>query len=140
MKEERQKILAMLAEGKITPEEAEKLLEALGTSAPDSTAGESPRKKHPRWLRIQVDPRSTNGCQERVNIRVPLMLLRTGLKLGALLPGSVRGRVSTALGEQGIDVDLSNVDAKTADELVNALSELNIDVEADDHNIRICCE
>ena len=75
---ERKKILEMLAAGKITAEEAEKLLdkiEGAGRAAVQSAGhdNESGEKK-PRFLRIEVE----KPGQDQVNIRVPLAFARAG--------------------------------------------------------------
>ena len=137
MSEERRKILSMLAEGKISTDEAERLLRALGAPA-EEPAGHDP--KRPRWLRIQVEPTGGDGRGERVNVKIPLLLLRTGLKLGSVLPGSVRGKVCTALGDRGIDLDLSKLTPESMDELVSSLSDICIELKSGDENVRICCE
>lgn len=69
MNEERMKILNMVAEGKLSPEEGSKLLEALGEGTAPAAAS-SARAGTARWLRIRV----TDGGQ-RVNVNVPLKLL-----------------------------------------------------------------
>ena len=86
--ENRRQVLDMLAQGKITADEAERLL-----SLVDQPAGAEPRgaetsearKPVPKYLRVVVgdgnDPQS-----EHVNIRVPMGLIRAGVKLAALLP------------------------------------------------------
>ena len=137
MNEERRKILGMLAEGKISADEADQLLGALGTSS-DGSAGDRP-KKRPRWLKVQVEP-CGGGSGDRVNVKIPLRLLRTGLKLGAVLPGSVKGKVVSALGTEGIDFDLDKLDCKSVDELIDSLGEVCIEVKSDDECIRVCCE
>jgi len=82
MNEERKQILDMLAAGKISAEDAERLLDKLGhgeasgtceTEYPPAASGEKP--KNPKYLRVHVD--SADG--DKVNIRVPLALIRTGI-------------------------------------------------------------
>jgi hypothetical protein len=71
--DERLQILRMIEGGQITPEEAAKLLDALG----------EPRKGEgsPRWFRIRVTDLNTG--KSKVNINLPLKLLEVGTKLGA---------------------------------------------------------
>ena len=143
MKDERRRILDLLAAGKITADEAEKLLEAVtetGRPEPDSQITET-GKPAPKYLRIQVEPTgdARNGG-ERVNIRVPLKLVKTGIKLGSLLPDSARGRVNEALGEKGIKIDVGKLDGEAVDELLSALTSLSIDVDDEKEKVRIFCE
>ncbi len=76
MNEEVMKILKMLEEGKITAEEAAKLLEALGASRRRETPPE-----RERWFRIRVTDLRTG--KQRVNVSVPLNLVSLGFSIGA---------------------------------------------------------
>ncbi len=146
MSEERRQILAMLAEKKITVEEAEQLLTALNepTSSHESSAPSAPhahegKKKEPKFLCVQVLPKGREGKRgDKVNIKVPLFLLKTGLKLKGVLPDGVGDKIKAKLGEKGID--LAGLDEKSFDELMQGLTELSIDVDDEDEQVRICCE
>lgn len=147
MSEERRRVLDMLAEGKITVDEAEKLLTALGAS--DAAAAEAPAelpappgKRAPKYLRV-VDEKGGNADGtggERVNIRVPLALIRAGIKLQALIPQHAREKVSGALRAKGIDLDLTTLVEKTGEELIAHLADLSIEVDKDNEKVRIFCE
>lgn len=89
--EERLKILTLLQEGKITADQAARLLEALETSS-SVKAGTRPtppamppfppaQSGSGRWLRVRVT--DTDTGKTRVNIRMPLSLVRSGIKMGA---------------------------------------------------------
>jgi hypothetical protein len=136
MKDERRRILEMLSSGKITVEEAERLLEAVSSGAGDHTERGAGK---PRYLHIVVEPDPANGGGERVNIRVPLKLIRAGLKLASFIPKGARSQVHQALLEKGIDVDFSNVKPEDMDELVEQLKQLTVDVEGKE-KVRIFCE
>jgi DUF4097 and DUF4098 domain-containing protein YvlB len=132
MSDERQRILKLVADGKATPEEAEKLLEALGKdeARSDSTDVKS-TSGMPKYLRVTVD--SAKG--DKVNVRVPLSLVRAGMKLTALVPKDV----SAQMEEKGID--LSALSTMESDELVEALRELEVNVDSADGDIvRVFCE
>jgi hypothetical protein len=136
MSEETKKVLEMLAEGKISPNDAERLLEKLAGTGQDSAGAakqESPNTasgKKPRFLRIVVD----KPGQDQVNIRMPLAFTRTGTKLLAVLPA----RVSEKLGELGIDVAaLGSTDEDWAAALGNA--DINVE-KGDGKKVRIFCE
>lgn len=87
--EERLKILNLVQEGKITPQEGVRLLEALAkTPAPRSASPAAvilppppTAPGGPRWLRVRVTDTSTG--KTRVNIRLPVTLLNAGVKMGA---------------------------------------------------------
>ncbi len=134
--ESQKKILEMLAEDKISVEEATALLEKLHTpqDAPPEASGNEEKtvtRKSARFLRVVVD--SADG--DKVNIRVPLSLIKTGIKLSALVPGPAAERMSS----HGFDLSqLSNLDGE---ELIQALNEMQIDVEsADGDNVRVFTE
>jgi len=128
--QERKQILEMLAQGKIHPEDAERLLDKLGTAeAADSATAASPSRL--KYLRVFVD--SSDG--DKVNIRVPLALIKTGIKLGAVLPD----HVSDKLDESG--VNLQKLTELDGEELNDALRELEVNVDSDDGDVvRIFCE
>lgn len=73
MKEERLQILQMLKEGKITVDEANSLLEALGAGG--STERLSPDERG-RFLRIRVAEKGT----QRVNVSLPLELIKVAAR------------------------------------------------------------
>lgn len=78
LKEERLKILELLQEGKITPQQAESLLSALMEPAAKESKSEITQKKGPfRMLKILVD--SEDGDKIRINIPVEFAkLLKKG--------------------------------------------------------------
>ncbi len=138
MSEERKKILEMLAEGKISAEDAERLLDKISGGAPEGmSAGTAPSAensappKKPRYLRIQVE----RPGEDNVNVRVPLAFTRTGSRLLAVLPR----RVSDRLSEQGID--LAALSALNDEDLAKALEELHVDIEkGNGKKVKIFCE
>ena len=129
MSEERKKVLAMLADGKITVDEAEQLLAALDRRAdlPDDR-GEADGGRRPKYLRVVVQNK-TGG--DNVNIRVPLALIRAGIKLGAVVPAEVRGKVQSALTDKGIDINLRGTDPDTVEQMITSLCDLSVDVSGD---------
>jgi hypothetical protein len=136
MAESRKKVLEMLANGKISVDEATALLERVGEGgeeeggqSSDKPSGDRPSKV--RYLRVTVD--SSSG--DKVNVRVPLSLVKTGIKLGALMPKEAAHAVS----EHGFD--LSALAKLDTDELISALAELQVDVDsADGEKVRVFCE
>jgi len=136
MSEERKKILEMLSEKKITAEEAERLLSAI---AKEERTDTGTAKKELKYLRIMVEPGPDSQNQDRVNIRVPLKLIRAGLKLAALIPKSAQSQVNDALHEKGIEVDFSQIKPEDLDNIVAQLDDLTVDVEGKE-SVRIFCE
>ena len=136
MSEERKKILEMLSQNKITAEEAEKLLSAISK---DSGTGTSAIKEEVKYLRVMVEPGPDSNNQDRVNIRVPLKLIRAGLKLAALIPKSAQSQVNDALHEKGIEMDFSQIKPEDLENIVRQLDDLTVDVEGKE-SVRIFCE
>jgi len=138
MAENKKRILEMVAEKKITVDEAIRLLELVDKPETSSTT-----KKTPRYLRIVINP-STEGRAEadveRVNIRVPLALIRAGVKLTSLVPTDVANKVDSALREKGIDFNLRNLKEEDIEQLVEALSDLEVDIEAGRGKVNIYTE
>jgi hypothetical protein len=125
-------------------EEADRLLETVsaGGAASAGTAGTAevaPARGGRKYLRVQVEPGSDSPGQERVNIRVPMKLIRAGIKLAAFLPGNTKAQVSDALREKGIDADLSKLSAQDIEELVSNLDDLTVNVEGKE-TVRIYAE
>jgi hypothetical protein len=135
MSNDRRKILEMLAEGKITADDADRLLGKIGGRGGGDGSDEPIPSTQPnqplKYLRVLVD--SDGG--DKVNVRVPIPLVRTGLLLTALIPAAA----SEGLRKQGID--LSGLSGLNGDELVEALRELNVDVDsANGDSVRVFCE
>lgn len=138
MSEETRKILEMLREGKLSVEEADRLLETVSAGGADAN-GTTRSRGDRKYLRVQVEPRSDSPNQEKVNIRVPMKLIRAGIKLAAFLPGNAKTQVTDALREKGIDADLSKLTAEDIEELVANLDDLTVNVEGKE-TVRIYAE
>lgn len=137
MSAERKKVLEMLAQGKITADEAEKILDKLTASASDqNSSNEKPEEgsasapKNPRFLRIVIE----RPGQDHVNLRMPLSLTRTG-KLLAILPS----RIAERLAEHGID--LSAFASLKGEDLAEAIETADINIDrGNGKKVRIFCE
>jgi hypothetical protein len=134
---ETRKVLDMLAEGKITSADAEKLLDKLQAAATEDDnplpAESTPGKK--RYLRIVVD----EPGRKQVNIRMPLGFLRSG---GYSMLGMLPVSVAEKLKERGIDIGAFRLHTgKGDDENLEILQQLNLDVDkGDGKKVRIFCE
>jgi hypothetical protein len=134
MDENKKKILEMLAENKISADEAYRLLNALenkgSTSEGTAKSGTAARIKS-KYLRVCIFSGSEHEDSpegDRVNVRVPMTLIRAGLKFTSLLPPEARVKVNGALHEKGIDFDMRNLKPEDMDELIEALSDLEVDM------------
>jgi len=131
MSEERKKILEMLAAGKISTDEAERLIAALETAETREQESQSPPSKggKPRYMRVVVD-----DCDHKVNIRVPMKLIRAGVKLSALIP-----QVAVDRAKEEAGIDLSQITPENLDEIINNLEDLTVDIDGKE-KVRIFCE
>jgi hypothetical protein len=133
MSAERMKILEMLAAGKISAADAEKLLDKLAEQASSEVKTEERSSSGPkqRFMRIVVD----KPGQEQVNIRMPLSFMRSGSHLLAVLPPKVNER----LAELGIDFSAGGEMNEKA--WADAVENMNIDIEkGNGKKVRIFCE
>ena len=149
MNEHRRQILEMLATGKITADEAEHLISALGQEPPPGPAApgtEPTSKPKPKYLRVLVeaiDKKDEEG-PTKVNIRVPLQLLRSGVRLANCIPAHARDRIDDALKDRGVEFDLSQIKPENLEEIIDQFNDLQLDVDHDekDNNVkvRVFCE
>ena len=141
MTEARRQILEMLAAGRINADEADRLIGALQGGHPgDATA--APAQPAPKYLRVIVDSNEKDDGPVHINVRVPLMLLRAGVRLASLIPSSAQAEVNRALREQGINVDVSQIKPENINEIIDQLRDLTVDIDhkSDDVKIKIFAE
>ena len=139
MNENSRRVLEMLSEGKVSVDEAERLL-SLVDEEPEATAEVQPlappRTGAARYLRVTVD----SDGEEHVDVRVPLALIKAGVKLRTLLPEQAAQGINTALQDNGINVDIHNLRTEDLEQLVDALSEVEVNVHDGDDKVRVYCE
>jgi hypothetical protein len=149
MNEHRRQVLQMLSEGKINADEAERLISALeepSAGKPSEKGSGSEGKTRPKYLRVQVDSEDDGGHDgpTKVNVRVPMQLLRAGVKLAGLIPAQALHRANDAIHEQGIPFDLTQIKPENLEELIDQLSDLSVDVDQKDHEskvkVKVFCE
>ncbi|MBD3333117.1 hypothetical protein GF356_09715 [candidate division GN15 bacterium] len=140
------KVLDMLAAGKITVDDAEKLLEALhqsgSPSEADSAELSSGGQKKAKFLCVHVDPkdgRSHGRHEGKVRVKIPLMLIKAGVKLGKFLPEGTRDQVNAKLSNHGLDINVSDLDSSDLNAFIESLQTSSIDVEDDKETVRVFC-
>jgi hypothetical protein len=141
----RRRVLDLLAQGKITVDDADQLLRALGASSPGSeptAAAEPAGRQDARWVRVTVNKAARDGRPpKQVSIRVPMSLVRGGVRLGAIFPQfTSRDSVGQHFREHGFDVDWSKLDLSQLDTVLQNLDETTIDVDKGKAQIRISYE
>ena len=138
MSENRRHILDMLAQGKITADEAERLIAAI-EKAPAGGAESAAPRTDARYIRVQVESEK-NGDDDgpaKVNIRVPVKLLRAGVRLAGLIPQEARERVNEAMREKGMAFDLDRLKPENLDVLIDELQDVSIDVDQKNGKARV---
>lgn len=158
MNENRRQILEMLSAGKITADEADRLLAALEPDtvpsarvyptsagvADSSTAAAV--KMRAKYLRVQVeaDPEMTGmKGPTTVNVRVPMQLLRAGVRLAGLIPKQAHDQLDEAFNKHGVPITLSQIKPENLEELIDHLEDLTVDVDGKDGNstrVKVFCE
>ena len=133
---ETQQVLQMLADGKITVDEAHKLLDKLSNALPAPIPPQTPQtpgsRPEPKVMHIDVSEKDHNV----VSIKVPLKLL----KLGVGLPEDMPAGVKTKLSSKGINLD--KIGDLSDSDFYEAFSDLSIDVDdpEDNSKVRIYCK
>lgn len=145
MSEDRGRILSLLAAGKITAEEAERLLDALDarSSAAATPAGtafagdpEPLLAALPKHLYVKVVAESGDN----VDVKIPIALVRSGLKLTSLIPPQAMDQISDTMSRHGMSVDFNNLKPEDIDELIGALREMEVNVDAKNGDtVRVYC-
>ena len=140
MSEQRKKILEMLSNGTITADEANRLLAAIEQNAQQVHTEPEKMKQKPKFLHVKVekDP-SIGGKHQNVDIKIPIMLLKAGMKLGSMIPESSKSEINSHLSSKGIHLDLNSMDSKDLDMILVALSESSIDIDTEKEKVKIFC-
>jgi hypothetical protein len=143
MNNDRRSVLQMLADGKINADEAERLINAMDGAGPASRPFESPatgnNKPPPKYLRVSVDATDDDG-PTKVNIRVPMALLRAGVRLTSLIPPGARDQVNAELAKNGVPFDIGQLKPENLEDLIAHLDDFSVDVDAQDAKVRVYCE
>jgi hypothetical protein len=147
MTEERRHILEMLAAGTINADEADRLIGALGGAPSNGTATATATatqpKPLPKYLRVMIDAKEGRDDKPvHINVRVPIALLRAGVRLASLIPPKAQEKVNEELRKNGLDLDVSQIKPENINELIDQLQDFSVDIdqEHDDVKIRIYCE
>ena len=142
MNEDRKRILGMLGEGKITADEAERLLDAMAPGAAPrlSSAPVADSNGSPKYFRVEVNAHEPGDTPTKVNVRVPMKLLRAGVRLSALIPPKARDEVNAAMARQGIPFDINQLKPENLDDLIEHLADFTVDVDSGDAKVRVFCE
>ena len=125
MAEERLRILGMLSEGKITNDEADKLLEAMAS-------------RNKQDMHIRVQPKEGKSS-ERVVLKVPLALVKAGLNFSKLIPKEAQEKVQESMDSKGIPFNRSEMKFEDLEEMFAVMEDLSIDVDTEESTIQVFC-
>jgi hypothetical protein len=130
----------MLAEGKLTPDDAEKLLQALEVKPRESEVVNQNRTMDVKgkYLFVQVDPKEGKSS-ERVSVKVPLALVKAGLNITKLIPAEAQDKIQSSMHDSGIPFNLGDIDPQNFDEIMEALEQMSIDVDTEESTVKVFC-
>jgi len=145
------RILDMLSGGKISVDEADRLLKAMSADPAAGTAATapSPDTTRARWIRINIHkPAKDDGHRPKdVNIRVPIAVVKGGMRLGALIGTFAGEKAARRMKAQGLDIDLSKINSDLSqmngpefDEFLRSLHDTNIEIDDGNAQVRITAE
>lgn len=140
----KQKIVDLLVQDKVSTEDALRLLgranesvrtnetpEEFGNNSPSATAlARFSAKNRPKFLRVLIQ----DGDSEKVDVRVPLKLVKLGMVSSDFVPPGVLDAVT----EHGID--LENLSGLSDDDFYEAFGNLRVDIVDDDSTVQVFCE
>ncbi len=140
MSEERKRILKMLAEGKISASEAEELLDALGSNGDsqrtETSTADSKISRNIKYMYVKV----LSAQQDNVDVRVPLGLIRAGMRFTSLIPPMAMEHINSSLKEKGMHFDLTSIKPEDIEELIKNLSDMEVNVKSKNGDtVRVYC-
>jgi hypothetical protein len=76
----------------------------------------------------------------QVNVRVPLQLLRAGVRLTSLIPPQALSQVNVELNKSGVPIDLTQLKPQHIEELIEQLDDVTVDVDQPEARVQVFCE
>jgi hypothetical protein len=151
------RILDMLAQGKITVDDASRLIEAVTAERPAETAAGAAAgadaapdgKRGMRWFRINIHKPAKDEAHRAkdVNIRVPVAVVKGGMRLGAIIATFAGKNAAHKMKKDGVDLDLSTINGDLSrmngaefDTFLRSLDETDIEIDDGKARVRITCE
>lgn len=149
MGDDRNRILDLLASSRISVEEATRLLDALDSSAGKSdgteAAAAAAKTGWPKFFsstsKLGDKPVTPGQAKflfvkvvsqqgDNVNVKIPLGVVRAGLKLTTLIPKPATDQINKAMADKGMAFDLNSLKPEDLQELVDALAEMEVEVDS----------
>jgi hypothetical protein len=136
MSEERMRILRLLSEGKLSPEDADKLIAAMEKQAVQAEAKPSDGKG--KYFYVLVEPKEGKSS-ERVSVKVPFALIKAGLNITKLIPMEAQEKIQESMHGSAFPFDFSSLDTQNMEEILEALEQMSVDVETDESTVKVYC-
>jgi hypothetical protein len=152
MSDETRRVLDLLAQGKITVDEADRLIAAVSADRPAETAAADTAtdgRPRVRWFRINIHKPAKDQTHKPkdVNIRVPVAVVKGGMRLGAIIATFAGEKAAQRMKDRGLDLDLSTINGDLSrlngaefETFLKSLDEMNIEVDDGKSQVRITCE
>ena len=140
MSDETKRVLEMVAAGKITVDEGERLLGALGAGPSVSPPPDESGRPAPRFLKMEAGSTGKDGKDESFRMRVPLDLIRAGVKLRTLIPEAKRDKINEKLRAKGIKGDVFEMSDDQIENLIRSLAELELEAGDGGDSFRLYME
>jgi hypothetical protein len=145
------RVLDMLSQGKISIDDADRLIKAMRTERPvDTGAGAASEGRAPvRWFRINIHKPAKDEAHKPkdVNIRVPIAVVKGGMRLGAIIATFAGEKAAQRMKERGLDLDLSTINGDLSrmngaefDTFMKSLDDMNIEIDDGRSQVRITAE
>jgi hypothetical protein len=146
------RILDMLSQGKITVDEADRLIKALSADPPTGTATTDTAadgRQRARWFRINIRKPAQDLAHkpQDVNIRVPIAVVKGGMRLGAIIATFAGEKAALRMKQRGLDLDLSTINGDLSrmngaefEAFLKSLDDMNIEIDDGRSQVRITAE
>ena len=78
--------------------------------------------------------------KDTVDVKVPLALLRTGLKLTSLIPPQAMEQINESMASSGMTIDFNSLKPEDLEDIIDSLGEMEVNIKsADGDNVRVFC-
>ena len=78
--------------------------------------------------------------KDTVDVKIPLALLRAGLKLTSLIPPQAMEQINESMAASGMSIDFNNLKPEDIEEVIESLREMEVNiVSTDGDNVRVFC-
>jgi hypothetical protein len=146
------RILDLLSQGKITVDDADRLIKAISAEVPAGTAAAETAAdggQRARWFRINIRKPASDQAHtpKDVNIRVPIAVVKGGMRLGAIIATFAGEKAALRMKQRGLDLDLSTINGDLSrmngeefDAFLKSLDDMNIEIDDGRSQVRITAE